>query len=79
MVYFKALSINCLDGLIEKTKLHLRQSISIMIRTGYLPITSHKLYLPGIYLCFESEYTHVKRNALSTMKVAVTILFSRFW
>ena len=44
MVYFKVLPIICLDGLIEKTKLHLRQSISTKIRTGYLPSISHKLY-----------------------------------
>jgi hypothetical protein len=30
-------------------------------------------------LCFETEYIHVKHSALSTMKVGVTILFSRFW
>jgi hypothetical protein len=43
MIYFKVLASICLDGLIEKTKLHLRQSISIKIRTGYLPRISHKL------------------------------------
>ena len=32
-----------------------------------------------MWLCFGTEYIHVKHSALSTMKFAVTILCSRFW